>query len=107
MSAAGNTGKGFSKMSEQQKEITSNNHASEVAFEHDLRRSLEIVNRRVGEGAISEARAKNQSKSIDSTGAVSNIHEMLKPKGMELNSIETSDVETPLKHSNETAIFAT
>ena len=41
-------------------------------------------------------RKQNQSKSIDSTGAISNLHDMLKPKGIEANSpsIGMSDFRT-------------
>ena len=70
--------------------------------EQEPRRSVEVqqVRRGTAETVVSALRAQNKSKSIDShqTGGVSNVHDILRPKGIEVFSqslVATSDHETP------------
>lgn len=72
------------------------NRCSGLAVEPEPRRSVEIQKFRLKKGA-SDSRKQNQSKSVDSAGGVSNLHDMLKPKGIEVysQSIGTSEVGTP------------
>jgi len=78
---------------------------SSVTFEDNTRRSVEIKKLRQSNNAnCSEIRAKTQSKSIDSAGNVSNLHDiMMKPKGIEVHSMSmntSSNVGTPHNYTN-------
>ena len=80
-------------------------NVSSVTFEDNTRRSVEIKNLRQNNNAnCSEIRAKTQSKSIDSAGNVSNLHDiMMKPKGIEVHSMSmgtSSNVGTPHNYTN-------
>lgn len=75
---------------------------SQVTFKaQELRRSIEFGPRNSNE-IVSQNRNTKQSKSIDSHEAISTVHYMLKPKGIEVlsQSINTSPDRSTPKISN-------